>query len=1190
MNINKKFLFTAFASAICFFVGVYSAVLIVLPQILDVNKYKAVIFDELHKTTGFTYSAENIDLKMAFSPYLNLYLHHVKVDYPNGSNFLKVKDANAKIEVIPLVVRKIKINKIILTRPIASISMYSDASTSIERYFKPIEKKSGTKFAFSLHESIPDIKMSRYKVKINDVNFFHPFLLQGESLFLSDLRLNESLKLKTKGTLKQSDTNILNYDLDIDTFLTKNPSGHFFTVSPFFNLKKYAVQSDVYAHLKIREDKEIPFIDGDMALTNLAVKIDERKLSGNKIKLKFSGKEVLLDALLRTSQVDEALAKGSISFGSHKDIDLTVKAMRADLANLEDLSIAILDSFNIKNELRNYKISGLANLDFRIKSNFKRMESSGNAEILNCSVLSKHTPFKITQANAGISFENNEINVKQAKALLNNTPINISGNIDSHAVVNMLVKANNLPIKNLLNEFAFLYKLKGLSVENGSLSFNALISGKLTQFDINVTSVLKKLQIEDLKNGFTIKIAQGDAVVKYEKKKITGSLKTTNSVVFSRKFKTNILSRKTEIEFDKDKAVINPSELTWGNSGANFKGEIQNFKEPKFELNLNGKVKSTDLYKSLSSVKKFPAGIKGTLPVIAELKGNFNSQRVKLQFATDSSNYVSALVIKEMLNKPGILNLDAEINHNKIAINDCSLYNVKSFQLSSDFAKNLTGAKRIVMVSGKVSDFLNPVLDGVKVVVPESLTASVAGIPGSEISFKTDVAMNGSLFNPKIKGSAFVYRFNVPASKINVQNCTAEFDNNNFLVKVPYLKIGNTLVSLNANGMPHLGKKIVVNNVKINAPNLDIDDILETFGPLFNNVAYPRVNVPLQIKSGSAVISKFHADGVKAQNINTNLSLNNNNLKLQKVTGSAYGGSFWGNIDYNFRSTNLKLNLGGKSLDAATAGNAFLSLPDISGKMDFYSNVNMYGLDKRQKIKSLSGTSSIAVYNAHLGPLGRFEHFLYAQNLISQSIMKSTINLLAQAVAPKDTGRVKYLKANVSFYDGYAKINRCVSSGPNMSMYLSGRYNMLNNWADIEILGKVSHEVANVLGPLGQLSLANIASNIPQLNNVSLPNIFYNNYNLAVPQSTIAKIPDLTPKTQLKTKDFTVKIIGNAESVKSVKSFKWLVLSKNGELPEVQSSTRPKPQTFKPEASPEQYHSIRRENSEVPSFLDKLPD
>ena len=113
-----------------------------------------------------------------------------------------------------------------------------------------------------------------------------------------------------------------------------------------------------------------------------------------------------------------------------------------------------------------------------------------------------------------------------------------------------------------------------------------------------------------------------------------------------------------------------------------------------------------------------------------------------------------------------------------------------------------------------------------------------------------------------------------------------------------------------------------------------------------------------------------------------------------------------------------------------------------------------------------------------------------------------------------------------------------------MSLWAEGKYNLLTNYADMNILGQISQHVVHTLGPLGDFSLNKVLEKIPEkglmvleiVKSVAPKNPLLSN---TKPQN-VEKIPALTSSTNEGSKKFQVVILGNVASTKSVKSFKWI--------------------------------------------------
>src|SRR5574344_1990837 len=126
----------------------------------------------------------------------------------------------------------------------------------------------------------------------------------------------------------------------------------------------------------------------------------------------------------------------------------------------------------------------------------------------------------------------------------------------------------------------------------------------------------------------------------------------------------------------------------------------------------------------------------------------------------------------------------------------------------------------------------------------------------------------------------------------------------------------------------------------------------------------------------------------------------------------------------------------------------------------------------------------------------------------------------------------------MTFNNAWADIDFIKTSGPSMSMYITGKYNLLNNSANMVVLGRLSNDVVQLLGPLGEFSFDKMISSIPKIGAITsaLVNQITTNPN----NENVSMIPELTPKTSLPTKEFKVIFNGGIQSQSSVKSFKWL--------------------------------------------------
>ena len=328
-------------------------------------------------------------------------------------------------------------------------------------------------------------------------------------------------------------------------------------------------------------------------------------------------------------------------------------------------------------------------------------------------------------------------------------------------------------------------------------------------------------------------------------------------------------------------------------------------------------------------------------------------------------------------------------------------------------------------------------------------------------------------------------------------------------------------------------------------------------GPVINPVLKGNINIPLisipdmlltmdnmtvslngVIANGKGTLAKFTSGGIIAQNLSSDFSFKDNVFYLKNLTGEAFNGKVNGNISYNVLNGNIGVIFNGSGMDAekAIAGAAGLKNA-LSGTLGFDANVTLHGATDVEMMKNLKGKVSFEISDGTLGNIGRFENYLFAQNLQSNSIIKAAVNSVSALPTVKNTAQFKSISGNMSFNNGWAELNPIKTSGPSMSSYITGRYNLLNATANVTVLGRISAEVVALLGPLGDLSVSKLTSYIPKFG--TLTGNIINALTTDPKGENIAAIPQLSSGNK-NYKDFKVAFNGGVESRSSVKSFKWL--------------------------------------------------
>ncbi len=1106
------------------FTALYYSALISVPYIVDLNKYKDTVSSEIEKQTGFKVSCEDISFKKSYTPYFKIHLYHTLVLYPDNEVFLKLREADLKVKIVPLLFKKIIIKDAVLTRPIINITLYKDFSTSLEKYFNP-DKTISTN-GFKMDNIISDTICKRYKLKINDESINKLFYLEGDELLLKDVKLNEKVHFILKGSLFEGEKKYLNYDLDINSSLKQEIKQ--FNFSPFKEIYNYDVKGNIFGHLDIDKNS---ILKGNLKLEDFSLNVENNILSNNSANFIFKGEDVEFESILHTSKKDEAKVKGKFNYGKKKYIDLSANAKNINLEKLFKVISVITESINIPNEYKDIKIKGKLNADFSINSDFKKLKSKGIAQIIDAEIYHNSLPYRIDNINSSINFDNNKIIIEKAQAYVNSTPINVEGVVNEDVSVDIKAYSDNLDLKTIIDLFMD-KKLVPFSYVKGKLSFVSDIKGILNKsFNINSQINLNDFSAIDKNTKLPVYANNIQININNNKDKYSGEILCSNLKTIVNK--KPILSKELKVKFDNNNIVIPQNEIMLVSSPVHISGNIRDYmKSPIGQIKFEGNISSNNLGTLIGEYINEPykaVGYINTKGIISFVK---DSIKINTSLKANKDNYISYLVIKEILNKPTILNIDAEIKDKEIIIKDASL--------TEENSKSKIEPK--VKVTGILINEKEPILKDIRIQIPYVVSTNMNFFGGEEISLNGDITINNTLKEPELKGNIKLYKYNIKKLYTAVRNADVAFSKNNIRIVAPDVQVNNSKLNMVIDIEPKISDVINISNVQFNSLNLD----LNTLFPMIQNERNPFGKNLLNVKKGSATINNFKVLDIKANDISSDFTINNNILKMNNILASSYNGKVTGNMSYDINHAQLSINLNGKGLDIKESLYDLCKIKDnLAGKVDFTSSLTLLTGDYNQVLKSIDGMVTYDAVNGRMGTLGKFEYYLYAQNLLYHGLLNATLNRIADTIAPDNTAKFKESKGQLLFSNGYLITKEIKTIGPNMSLYMKGRHNLLTNQANIDIYGRISDEISSKLGSFGDVSISEFLNGQATKKNVSV---------MKVPQGIISNIPDLYTRSNDRTKTFKVNIYGNINSVSAINSFMWIVPNEeeiqNRKLPE----------------------------------------
>jgi hypothetical protein len=331
-------------------------------------------------------------------------------------------------------------------------------------------------------------------------------------------------------------------------------------------------------------------------------------------------------------------------------------------------------------------------------------------------------------------------------------------------------------------------------------------------------------------------------------------------------------------------------------------------------------------------------------------------------------------------------------------------------------------------------------------------------------------------------------------------------------------------LSLNGLVSTDLSKNIDIKTINIKSKYINTDTLL-----MYNN--FSTVNFcPIKIRDGKVyserIYANIYASPLYLTGFTSEIDLQDNVLNLKNVRAEALNGRIEGSVSYNLNDEHYNARIMARGVSAEPVFNMISSRKEnISGVLDFDADMKGNLISK----KSLIGNIKFIVNNGRMSSLGKLEHLLYAQNVIADNLLRTSLSVVIKALTLKDTGLFKYLRGDIVINEGIATIKMLQSQGPLMSLFIKGVYNIENDLADLVILGRLSDDVIAGLGAFGDFSL-----------NKLMVMLTGEEQKFGVLPEDYDKIPQLSMKN---TKEFLSIIKGVVDKPSSVKLFNWISYS-----------------------------------------------
>ena len=339
--------------------------------------------------------------------------------------------------------------------------------------------------------------------------------------------------------------------------------------------------------------------------------------------------------------------------------------------------------------------------------------------------------------------------------------------------------------------------------------------------------------------------------------------------------------------------------------------------------------------------------------------------------------------------------------------------------------------------------------------------------------------------------------------------------------------------------MNYKNNKITASYLNFNSQYIDFEKLSDLLNKNNNN------KTQIEINNLKGNILTFKMPDFDLNNLKFEGNFKNQILNLNKINAQIYDSNIEGAINSNLQNQKTRLNLILKSLNTRLM-HGLLKEYQIaaSGRLSALIDAQFYGFDVNSILKSIQGYVKFNINDGELAQFAKLERFLQAGNILSQSILKLTLNSTISTLTKQNTGYFKTIEGTIKLNDSWANIQYLKSQGINMSLYMEGRFNLLTLYTQLTILGRIPSSIVSVLGDIGSFSTEKLVDKMSDDTKEFVKSLTVSPIEkmltMKVLSSDIDKIPPLVYRENTKTREFLVKINGKADSTSSIRMFKWV--------------------------------------------------
>ena len=1168
----KSFLKYFVITVVVFLLLLYLCFLFIIPNAIDLNKYK----EPVQKLTS-EYAKLNINFenpKIITTPLLGagIKADNVSVKLPDNSLLFSADSIQTRIALPSLLLLTVKVSCLEIEKPFVNLEIINDDNFKIVRHIerlvnpakeqeleevKQTAEAEGFKFNPAwIRIKVPNVKLNNYRVLVNDLKSKHYLELKGQELNLGYFN-GKTAKLKTYAELFSDNNKNITANIDINTFLPEfgtkldeedDPAQRIDIpfVNPVTMYRNYDLKANLDTKLRIRNHNGSLTSYGHFNIDGVTLKVSDLILPESYIHAQTFGSNVDLDTNIYPVKEQNIQLIGKVNYGRHPKLDMNIKTGTIKFNDMLILAKAFLDSLHIRNELATIKAEGSLNADCYIKTNMKKLKSSGSVVIQNGGISVRNLGKVLSDASINIKLDDNILDIRNSSVLVGNAPLNIDGKIDEKSVADINIKAQKIPLPILFNAFAPENIRKQYTFKSGNATLDLGLKGKLKDAVMGLKFGLDNLNISNSMMQVINRKLSGEFFL--DRKDLRGKIDNSGFGINIPQTNSQISIPLTNIEIAEGNINIKENSVLLNNkSKIKYSGHIEDYAQLKeLDFIAQGNLNTDDLVKLIGVELKPFIHSKGSIPVKLTINGDKKKQTLFVQALADKENFITPVDFVLLNDKNTSLQSVVDFKENRIKIKKTGLY-TRTVTVDED-GNEVVSLNEILGIDGTVAGRM---INLIKITMPKALKGKIHAFPESEFTFDGRAFILGETAAPRMRGGFEIKNLSIPEILLTLREGTIKFRGHNADFEAKDLILNES--DIQAQGTLSLRPSSVVNitNLDIKSGYFNADKLMKVadramkYVPKSNksskSAASSETNIPVEIRDGSINFERIISGKIDIRNTIAKISMARNVFFIRNLRTNIFKGRVGGNISVNLISMLLNIDVNGRGIDVEKALLDGAGMKDmLSGTASFNADISLKGATYEEQVKSLKGTVNFDIKDGQFGPFGKIENLIIAENIRESQFFQTALGGVISGLTTIDTTHFSELKGNIHFLDGICYLEPVTSLGDILSLHIFGDFDILGNYADMKVRARMASLISNLLGPIGAINPANLINSAASLNIVTAK--AFSIFCEMIPEDEMSAIPSFANSyvDNAATK-FQLVVRGDAaKPLTLIKSFKWL--------------------------------------------------